>query len=267
MKRFFKSKGAVFGVVLLGFLMGIGVFGPLLVPFPDAGEHWRDIGFWQDSPAAAPPAWTAGPWDAVPRTASGRVEAVLPPVVENLNGVRRLAWTLEVPNARRGVLVVPGAGPVPVQITLQASDGSWAERERKLIDSSPEQPGRVEVSLEGSQALWVSELLPEGGSPMPPTLILIGQVSGFLGTDVAKRDVFTGIVLGVRWALVLGLIVSFLTVVLGLGLGILAACSGGWIDAVINRIYEFFSLMPLMPFLIVLSTVYRPSLWTFFFLG
>jgi peptide/nickel transport system permease protein len=57
--------------------------------------------------------------------------------------------------------------------------------------------------------------------------------------------------------------VSFLTVVMGLVLGIVAACYGGAWDRAINRIYEFFTLMPLLPFLIVLSAAYKPSLWSF----
>jgi peptide/nickel transport system permease protein len=94
-------------------------------------------------------------------------------------------------------------------------------------------------------------------------LLLQGKASGLLGTDAAKRDIFTGIVLGTRWALLLGVAVSFLTVVMGLVLGIVAACYGGAWDAAINRIYEFFSLMPLLPFLIVVSAAYKPSLWGF----
>jgi len=46
-----------------------------------------------------------------------------------------------------------------------------------------------------------------------------------------------------------------------------AACSGGWLDSLINRGYEFFSLMPVLPLLIVLSALYQPSLWSFFVLG
>lgn len=267
MNRFFRSKAATWGVVLLGLLVGLGLFGPLLVPYPDAADHWRDIGFWQDSPTAAPPVWTAGPWDRVPQSPSRRVEATSPPLVETLNGVQKVTWTLEFPPAAKGTLIVPGTGPVPLLVSVQAADGTWVERDKRRLEASAGQPGRFAISLEGSSALQVTELLADGAPAEAPSLILAGQVAGVLGTDAAKRDVFTGIVLGVRWALILGLLVSFLTVGLGLGLGILAACSGGWVDSLINRIYEFFSLMPLMPFLIVLSTVYRPSLWTFFLLG
>ncbi len=37
----------------------------------------------------------------------------------------------------------------------------------------------------------------------------------------------------------------------------MTACYGGIWDGLINRIYEFFSLMPLLPFLIVLSAAFK----------
>ena len=54
-----------------------------------------------------------------------------------------------------------------------------------------------------------------------------GEVSGILGTDVSKRDLFTGVVIGIRWALIIGILTSIVTVIVGRGAGRVAAYFGG----------------------------------------
>lgn len=252
MSRFFRSKAAVVGLVLLALLVALGTVGPLLVPFPEAGARWRDIGYWQDNPAAAPPWWTQ------PGLGVG-----LPSVTQEGR-----TWTFRWTNPLEGpvVISVPGNGAVPVRIQAEGSEGRMREIVRKVVDPSPGQPGRISLDLAPSAALRIT-LLGLEEDAAGPVVTVVGRASGWLGTDAAKRDVFTGLVLGVRWALLLGLLVSFLTVSLGLALGILAACSGGWVDTLLNRIYEFFSLLPLLPLMIALSAVYKPSLGTFLILA
>lgn len=270
MKKFFSSRGGTAGAVLLGLLLLTGLAGPILVPFPGADSHWRDLSFWKDNPAAAPPVWTTGPWDTVPRT-ENRILTGSPAGLEALEGgATKLWWNFTLDSQLSGpvVVLVDGEGSFPVLVSSWEANAIPQERDRRLVEPSAGQPARISLVLSAADHVSVTEIRSAGTPvPLPPRMVVVGQVSGLLGTDTAKRDVFTGVVLGVRWALILGLGVSFLTVVMGLGLGILAACSGGWVDTLLNRVYEFFSLMPLLPLLIVLSAVYKPSLWTFLALG
>ena len=267
MKRFFRSKGGTAGLYLLSGLILVGLAGPLLVPYRDAGRHWHDLSYWQDNPAAVPPAWVRGPWNAGKIAKSGRLEGKDPAIFEGEGGGSRVVWRFALPEGpprRDLILVLRGEGRLPVLVSAIGKDGAESEAARRLLEVSEGQPARLALSLDRSSGLAVTEyLLPGESRPPAPTLVLVGQVSGPLGTDVSKRDVFTGIVLGLRWALLLGVAVSFLTVMTGIILGIAAACWGGWVDVVLNRVYEFFALMPILPFLIVLSAVYKPSLWTF----
>jgi peptide/nickel transport system permease protein len=89
-----------------------------------------------------------------------------------------------------------------------------------------------------------------------------GDVSGLLGTDVFKRDIFTGLVVGVRWALIIGILTSIVTVVAGILLAVIAAFMGGVIDWSLSRLYELIYLLPVLPFLIVVSAIFKPSIWT-----
>jgi len=105
-------------------------------------------------------------------------------------------------------------------------------------------------------------LLNDQSTFQAPSVVVSGHVSGLLGTDLSKRDVFTGIVVGIRWALIIGILTSVLTVFVGVVLGVCAAYFGGAVDWLLNRLYEFVYLLPVLPFLIVISAIFKPTIWT-----
>src|SRR6056297_997182 len=95
-----------------------------------------------------------------------------------------------------------------------------------------------------------------------PTLVLPGKVSGVLGTDSQKRDIWTGVLAGVKWALLIGILTAVVSVSIGVIYGVISAYLGGWKDALMQRVFEVFVSVPLLPVLIVLSAVFEPSIWT-----
>jgi ABC-type dipeptide/oligopeptide/nickel transport system permease subunit len=201
---------------------------------------------------------------------SEKLEALQVEVKISESGTDKSVWRFDlrgkIPAGYRidMILSIPGQGFVPIIVSKIGDGGVEAEILRKLAEASEARPARIPLKVADASGILVAAYqLPEQKAHASPTLKIIGSVSGLLGTDAAKRDIFTGVVLGVRWALLLGVAVSFLTVMTGILLGIGAACFGGWVDIILTRIYEFFSLMPMLPFLIVLSAVYKPSLWSF----
>lgn len=94
------------------------------------------------------------------------------------------------------------------------------------------------------------------------SVMVAGRVSGLLGTDGSKRDIMTGLLMGTRWALIIGLLTSVITVVVGVFLGVIAAYFGGVVDSTLNRLYEYVYMLPVLPFLIVLSAIFKPSITT-----
>ncbi len=110
------------------------------------------------------------------------------------------------------------------------------------------------------------ELLSQGARVEAPELLVSGEVSGLLGTDVSKRDIFTGAVVGIKWALIIGFLTSIITVIVGVLLGVVAAYFGGAWDWLLTRMYEFVYLLPVLPFLIVISAIYKPSIYVFILL-
>jgi len=94
-------------------------------------------------------------------------------------------------------------------------------------------------------------------------LTAVGKVSGLMGTDSFKRDIFSGLVAGVKWAFIIGFLVALATVAIGVIYGVVSAYFGGVVDNVMSRIVDFLTNIPFLPVLIVTSAILKPSIWTF----
>lgn len=76
-----------------------------------------------------------------------------------------------------------------------------------------------------------------------------------LGTTEGQYDIFYGIVWGTRTAFRVGIIITFLTLLIGLVIGSLSAFYGGWIDEILMRITEVFLAFPFLLAAITLTSV------------
>ena len=88
-----------------------------------------------------------------------------------------------------------------------------------------------------------------------------GGISGWLGTDSSKRDIWSGVVAGVKWALLIGLLTALTAVSIGVTYGVMSAYLGGWKDSLMQRVFELFLGVPLLPVLIVMSAIFKPNIW------
>lgn len=119
------------------------------------------------------------------------------------------------------------------------------------------------AALRGNYTVTLTALLLSDDSKFEaPSVQVAGYVYGVMGTDMSKRDVWVGIVVGVRWAIIIGVLASLINVIVGLFFGIFAAYYGRAVDWILNRLYEYVYLMPVLPFIIVTSAIYKPSIWT-----
>lgn len=315
-REFTRVKTGLVGLVILLIFVLLALVGPLVVPFPGATNHWRDIGFWEDNPQAAPPEWTNDlPWV----TKKGVVSSFLdkPKYTEQPgdNGVVVRTYEFDYPYSasqppRDVVVRLDGNGQVPVDITASRPDGTQADLYREQIDIAQGVEQRVSIArncasevidfvrsqnedlasqmnpdlikpvtllfsqvngdmlsnptpLKGDYKITVTALiLTDQFVFHSPSIVVSGHVSGILGTDANKRDVFTGIIVGIRWALIIGLLTSVVTVLAGVILGVMAAYFGGVMDWILSRLYELVYLMPVLPFLIVTAAIFKPSIWT-----
>ncbi|MEK6796719.1 MAG: ABC transporter permease [Spirochaetota bacterium] len=89
---------------------------------------------------------------------------------------------------------------------------------------------------------------------MPPSL------NHPLGTDELGRDVFARMIHGMTVSLSVGIVATFLSIVLGVFFGALAGYFGGWVDAVISRMIEVIICFPRFFIFLAIIAMFKPDI-------
>jgi microcin C transport system permease protein len=83
----------------------------------------------------------------------------------------------------------------------------------------------------------------------------------WLGTDDRGRDIFTRLLYGYRYSVSYGVAVWLLSFLIGTVLGGIMGYAGGNIDLLGQRLVEVFSTVPQFFLLIIIISIFQPSLW------
>jgi peptide/nickel transport system permease protein len=81
-------------------------------------------------------------------------------------------------------------------------------------------------------------------SRIPPGGETMEGFTAFLGTDGVGRDLYSGILYGLRISLVVGVVSGLIAATLGMTVGLTAAYAGGKVDAIIMRIVDLQLSLP-----------------------
>ena len=81
-----------------------------------------------------------------------------------------------------------------------------------------------------------------------------------LGTDNLGRPIYDQLVYGSQVSLLIGIAATLIAIVIGTVVGVAAGFFGGWTDAVLSRLSEWFLVIPFIPLAIVLAAILGPSL-------
>lgn len=82
-----------------------------------------------------------------------------------------------------------------------------------------------------------------------------GEAGHLLGTDDGGRDILKLLMMGGRNSIMIGFSITVITEVFGLIVGLVSGYYGGVVDSIIMRIVDFVQILPMMPIIIVLTTV------------
>ncbi|TSO26498.1 ABC transporter permease [Lactobacillus sp. LL6] len=82
-----------------------------------------------------------------------------------------------------------------------------------------------------------------------------GEGGHLLGTDDGGRDIMKLLMMGGRNSILIGFSITVITEVVGLVVGLVSGYYGGIVDSIIMRIVDFVQILPMMPIIIVLTTV------------
>jgi peptide/nickel transport system permease protein len=79
-----------------------------------------------------------------------------------------------------------------------------------------------------------------------------------MGTTSGQLDIYYGVIWGTRTALQVGISITFITVLVGVTVGSIAAYYGGVVDIALMRVAEIFIIFPALMAALTLATVLTP---------
>jgi len=83
-----------------------------------------------------------------------------------------------------------------------------------------------------------------------------------LGTDYIGRDILAGIISGGKATLAVGASAAMISVFIGIMIGSLAGYFGGWVDAALMKVTEFFQILPALLLAMLLVSIFGQDLVT-----
>ncbi|HSB88427.1 MAG TPA: ABC transporter permease [Anaerolineales bacterium] len=102
------------------------------------------------------------------------------------------------------------------------------------------------------------------GARQPPCIHLLGcpsdQPQHFMGIDSNVRDLFSRVLYGSRYSLIIGIVSVGFAIAVGTVLGALAGYLGGWVEDVIMRVMDVLLAFPSLLLAIAIVAVLGPGL-------
>lgn len=300
LREIFRDPMAVFGGMLIVFLLIIAVYALVTIPYPEAVRLWRggeDV--WYNLPKMVPPAWTnAFRSEKLPETylISSTDESVNKVYSESDGEISDVTFSLPFeykydafPNEITIFLDSTYTEKKPhLNISLITPDGeelritSMSVPDKGSYIFSQDQvlfrrlgrvlPGHQAVlavdpkdenskAQRGTYILQFKGNLFETESDLDAELVVYGDVYGIAGTDHRRRDLSVALLYGTPVALMFGLLAAVGTSLSTMVIAAIGTWYGGWVDAAIQRITEINLVLPVLPILIMVGTFYSRSIW------
>jgi peptide/nickel transport system permease protein len=157
----------------------------------------------------------------------------------------------------------PDSGPSALASAEHRQRSEWRRSWKRFARYRPALFGLGFVSV-----LLLFALFPAVFAPYSPTEIFPGTRNSppsreyWLGVDNAGRDMLSRIIFGTRTALIVGVVATGISILIGMVIGSIAGFFGGWLDALLSRIVDTVMAFPILALLVVLASVLGPSIAT-----
>jgi len=112
--------------------------------------------------------------------------------------------------------------------------------------------GLVILSIRDLNGLWSQQHLSQ--ALIPP--LTTGHL---LGTDNFGRDLFWRIIAGTGVSLLIGVIITFFSMIIGMTMGVLAGFYGGWVDRLIGGLIDLTWGFPLILVAVIFAAALEPG--------
>ncbi len=297
-----RYPSAVAGLIIILILLAISIYAPIAMPYSEAVSLWRsDENVWYRNPKFAPPAWTN--WFRSEKlatsfamgTADGKIkkEVIEGETTKTINMVFPFDFTADTFPDELSIFftstfkekepfasvtwITPDGREIRVgDVSIGATETYRISQDEKLkrrLGGLDPQMGLfvvdpkakdVLVMQNGRYELRVSVVSFEKDADVDAEFVFYGQVHGWFGTDHMRRDLGVALLWGTPIALAFGLVASLTTTVAHLIIAAIGVWYGGWIDELIQRITEVNLVIPFLPILIMIGTLYSRSIFVLF---
>jgi dipeptide transport system permease protein len=159
------------------------------------------------------------------------------------------------------------AGAVATSVTGAAPRGPLAEFWYYFRENAGAVAGLVIIIVVALAAIFAPLVAPHAPWEQyrehflrPPVWAEGGSWRFLLGTDAVGRDIFSRIIYGARYSLLIGFVVVSISLSLGVVLGLLAGFYRGWAETVIMRLMDVLLAIPSLLLAIVIVAILGPGL-------
>jgi peptide/nickel transport system permease protein len=151
------------------------------------------------------------------------------------------------------------------EIELEAPSGLWREARHRLVRNPSAVFGAVLVLVFVFAAIFAPAIAQYSPNDQNLSLIAKGCCPGpeahhWLGVDRLGRDMFTRILYGARFSLLIGIVSVAIGLSIGVVLGSIAGYIGGFIDSTIMRLMDVMLAIPGLLFAIGIVAALGPGL-------
>ncbi len=297
LREILRYPSALAGVIIILILVGVSIYTVITIPYSRAIELWRGMeADWYKNPKLAAPIWynwflskklpetidLTGTSPGVTRTVqpSGDTSTInytfnIPYNFDSYEDDFAIYFTADFQSKAPFVGVVwitPDGRKIRLSnFALKDQNAYRVSQDAKLTASLGGHEAEVGLfagpkynsptPLKGTYQLQIQGTTFEPNSDFTAEVILYGKLAGWAGTDNLRRDIGIALLWGTPIALLFGLLAAVGTSLAQLIIAGISTWFGGWVDTVIQRITEVNLVLPFLPILIMVGTLYSRSLF------
>ena len=297
-RNLLRYPSAIFGSVIILFLLGVSAYALVKIPYSEAVRLWRGgESVWYQNPKYAAPAWfnfftsKKQPVSFAVDTADGSMAKTVTPGDQNISTVdikysfdynydgfpqemilyftpkmvekfpfASVAWIT--PDGRK-IRIADMA--VEADSTFRFSQDPKLQtrlRTDKVMQGLFADPkAKNPVPVKGKYQLVISGTTFEAGSDIDVQFVFQGTLFGLAGTDLYRRDLMLPLLYGTPIALAFGILGALGTSLVTMVIAAIGTWYGGWVDSLIQYITQINLVLPFLAILIMVGTFYSRSIW------
>ena len=157
-------------------------------------------------------------------------------------------------------LLVPGSrdGAKAMQSAALKGRSLWDDARRRLLRNRGAVTGLVVLGVLVAAAIVGPHLTPYAYDQVNKTDVWFAPLKNghLLGTDALGRDLLARLLMGLRVSLAIGLVATFVSLVIGVAWGAVAGFVGGRLDEVMMRFVDVLYSLPFIFFVILLMVAF-----------